>query len=413
MIQNEPLVEDAGADPFETETEVSVLDILVLLSAEKKFLWRFALGAAVLATIAAFVLPVRYEAKVVLMPPQQNSSISSAMLGQLGGLGSLASLAGGGLGLKNSADMYVALVTSRTVEDALIQRFGLMQEYREKRMSDTREKLESRTTAIAGAKDGLIRITVEDRDPKRAAELANGYVEEFRRLSASLAITEAARRRLFFEQQLEQTKNNLASAEEAMKKTEDATGILQIDSQARSLIEAAAILRGQVVAKQVQIQGMRSFAAEGNPELVLAKQELSALQSQLDRLTGSQPDGDTDLMLSKKRATGAGLEYIRKYRDVKYQETLFQLLAKEFELAKLDEAREGAIVQVVDSGVMPDRRSSPHRLLIILGTTILALFVAAFWVVFRAGLGRTLEQPENRERLESIKLNWQGQRGGE
>src|SRR6266478_6149745 len=170
--------------------------------------------------------------------------------------------------------MYVALLTSRTVEDAMIQRFGLMKEYHEKRMSDARKEFERRTTAVAGPKDGLIRISVEDRNPKRAAELANAYVEEFRKLSASLAITEAARRRLFFDQQVQQ-------AREAMTKTQQSTGVLQIDSQARSLIESAAILRAQVVAKQVQIEGMRSFATDENPGLILAKQELAALRSQL------------------------------------------------------------------------------------------------------------------------------------
>jgi len=407
MIQNEPLAEEIASDAYPPpSSELSILDILVLLSEGRASVARFVLGAALLGTAIAFLLPVRYEAKVVLMPPQQNSSVSSALMNQLGNLGSLAALTGSGLGLKNPAEMYVSLLTSRTVEDAMIQRFGLMQEYREKRLSDTREKLETRTTAVAGAKDGLIRLSVEDRDPDRATELANGYVEEFRRLSASLAITEAARRRLFFEQQLQQAKENLAVAEEAMKKTEESTGILQIDSQARSLIESAAVLRGQVVAKQVQIQGMRSFAAEGNPDLVLAKQELAALQAQLDRLAGSQPDAGSDLMLSKRRATGAGLEYIRKFRDVKYQETLFQLLAKEFEMAKLDEAREGAIVQVVDRAVVPDRRSFPHRLLIIIGTTFLAFFVAAFWVVLREGVGRVFGQPENQERLVAIRRLW-------
>jgi len=245
-IQTEPIAHEKEADPSRTETEVSVLDILVLLAGRNRFIVRFVLGAAVLATVVSLLLPVRYEAKIVLLPPQQNSSVGSALLGQLGSmgsLGSLAALAGGGLGIKNPADMYVSLLTSRTVEDAMIERFGLMAEYHEKRMSDTRKKFESRTTAIAGVKDGLIRISVEDRDPKRAAELANGYVEEFRKLSASLAITEAARRRLFFDQQLQQAKDNLSGAEEAMKKTQQSTGVLQIDSQARSLIESAAVLR--------------------------------------------------------------------------------------------------------------------------------------------------------------------------
>ena len=310
------------------------------------------------------------------------------------------------LGLKNPADMYVSLLTSRTVEDAMIQRFGLMKEYHEKRMSDTRKELERRTTAVAGTKDGLIRLSIEDHDPKRAAELANGWVEEFRRLSASLAITEAARRRLFFEQQLQQAKDQLTEAEDAMTKTEQTTGVLQIDSQARALIESAAILRAQVVAKEVQIEGMRSFAAEDNPNLILAKQELAALQSQLEHVAGSQSDVGSDINLSKGRVTQAGMEYIRRYRDLKYKETVFELLAKEFEVAKLDEAREGSIIQVVDAAVPPDKKSSPHRTLIVLATTILSFFVAAFWVFMRESSARAFELPENRERVDAIRRRW-------
>jgi uncharacterized protein involved in exopolysaccharide biosynthesis len=405
-IQPEPIVEETRPDPPRVEAEVSVLDILVLLLERKRFIVRFVVGVAVLAAIVSLLLPVQYEAKIVLLPPAQNSSIGSSLLGQLGGigaLGSLASLAGGSLGIKNPADMYVSLLTSRTVEDAMIQRFGLMQEYHVKKMSEARKAFEHRTSAVAGSKDGLIRLTVEDHDPKRAAELANGYVEEFRRLSASLAITEAARRRLFFERQVEQAKQSLTAAEDAMAKTQQSTGVLQIDSQARALIESAAVLRAQVVAKEVQIEGMRSFATDDNPNLVLAKQQLAALQAQLERVAGSQSDAGSDINLSKGRVTGSGMEYLRRYRDLKYQETVFELLAKEYEVAKLDEAREGSIVQVVDPAVPPDTKSSPHRTLIVLGATILAFFVAVFWVWLGKNLDSAFELPENRQRLRTIK----------
>jgi len=407
-IQPEPIV-DENVDPSRTETEVSLLDLLILLLGHKRFIVRFVLGAFVLAIVVSLLLPVRYEAKIVLLPPTQNSSIGSALMGQLGNLGalgSLASLAGGGLGLKNPADMYVSLLNSRTVEDGMIQRFGLMKEYHEKRMSDTRKEFERRTTVVAGTKDGLIRLSVEDGDPKRAAELANGYVEEFRKLSASLAITEAARRRLFFEQQVQQSKDKLTEAEEAMAKTEQSTGVLQIDSQARALIESAAVLRAQVVAKEVQVESMRSFATDDNPNLVLAKQELAALQSQLEHVAGSQSDTGSDINLSKGRVTQSGMEYLRRFRDLKYQETVFELLAKEFEVAKLDEAREGSIIQVVDAAVPPDKKSSPHRLLIVLAVTILSFFVAAFWIFLRESSARTFELPENRQRVEAIKRRW-------
>jgi tyrosine-protein kinase Etk/Wzc len=406
-IQHEPSVGTSN-DSLQSEVDVSMLDILILLLERKRFIVRFVLVAAVLAIVVSLLLPVRYEAKIVLLPPAQNSSISSAILGQLGGLaslGSLASLAGGSLG-KSPADMYVSFLTSRTVEDAMIQRFGLMKEYRKKRMSDTRKEFEHRTTAMAGAKDGLIRISIEDRDPKRAAELANGYVDEFRRLSASLAITEAARRRLFFEQQVQQAKDKLTEAEEAMTRTEQSTGVLQIDSQARSLIESAAILRAQVVAKQVQIEGMRSFATDDNPNVILAKQELAALQSQLEHVAGSHSDTGSDINLSKGRVTQSGMEYLRRFRDLKYEETVFELLAKEFEIAKLDEAREGSIIQVVDAAVPPDKKSSPHRTLIVIVSTVLAFFVAVFWVWLGKRLDAAFELPENRQRLRAIKKLW-------
>lgn len=402
-IQTEAMADEGNGGPSRTETEVSFLEVVVLLVGHKRFVARFVLGAAVLATVVSFLLPIRYEGKIILLPPQQNSSLGSALLGQLGSLGSLASLAGGGFNLKNPTDMYVALFTSRTVEDAMIQRFGLMKEYHEKRMWDTRKEFERRTTVVAGTKDGLIRISVEDRDPKRAADLANGYVEELRKLSASLAITEAARRRLFFEEQLQQAKDALTQAEEAMTKTQQSTGVLQIDSQARSLIESAAILRAQVMTKQVQIESMRSFATDDNPGLILAKQELAALRLQLDRLAGSQQDPGSDINLSKGRVTQSGMEYLRRYRDLKYHETVFELLAKQFEIAKLDEAREGSIIQVVDVAVPPDKKSSPHRLLIVIAVTILAFMVAVFWVLLRT---RWASDSGHRERVEAIKVRW-------
>jgi tyrosine-protein kinase Etk/Wzc len=407
------LLEENGRAVQDPVSEVSVLDIAVLMVRNKRFIMRFVLGAIVLAIVVALLLPVSYEAQVVLLPPAgQSSSIASALLGQLGNLGSLGPLSAvaGGLGMKTPTDMYVSLLKSRTVEDATIQRFGLMAEYRVKRLSDARKVFEHRANVVAGQKDGLIRITVEDHEAKRASELANGYVEEFKKLSASLAITEAARRRLFFEQQLQPAKEQLAVAEEAMRKTQQSTGVLQIDSQARALIESTAMLRAQVVAKEVQIQGMRSFATEDNPELVLARQHLAALQSQLEHLAGSQQDTGSDIVMSKGRVTGAGLEYLRRYRELKYHEAVYELLTKEMEIARLDEAREGELVQVVDPAVTPDKKSSPHRTLIVIGMTILAFFVAVFWIMVRQGLERAFSLPENRDRLDAIKYYWKGKR---
>ena len=409
--QPEPLIHELG-ESSPVENEISLLDLLIVLLERKRFILRFVLVAVILAAAVAFLLPVRYEAKVTLLPPAQNSSLSSMLLGQSGGagslapLGSLASLAGGSLSLKNPADMYVAFLTSRSVEDAMIQRFDLMNEYHKSRISDARKELERRTTATAGTKDGLIHLSVEDGDPRRSAELANGYVEEFRKLSATLAITEAARRRLFFEQQVQQAKDQLSDAEDALTKTQQSTGVLQMDSQARALIESAAALRGQVVAKQVQIEGMRMFATDDNPSLLLARQQLAALQAQLAQVAGSQSDSGSGINLSKGRVTQSGMEYLRRYRDLKYQESVFEFLSKQVEVAKLDEAREGSIVQVVDAAVPPDRKSSPHRLLIVIVAAILAFAVATFWVWLRKRLDTAFELPENMLRLRRIQGLW-------
>lgn len=417
ISQPEPVLIEANGPTEETPAQVSLLDVAVQLARHKWFIVKFVAGAAALTVIVSFLLPIRYEGKVALLPPvSQGSSLASSMLSQIGGLGSLGSLGSlgglagslGSLGMKSQSDVYVALLKSRTVEDAMIKRFGLMSEYREKRMSDTRKDLEHRTTIVAGTKDNLITITIEDRDPQRAAELANGYIEEFRKLSASLAITEAARRSRFFEQELQTAKENLTAAEEAMRKTQQTTGVLQIDSQARALIESVAMLRAQVVAKEVQIQGMRSFAAEDNPDLILAKQQLGALQKQLDQLAGSQHDTGSDIVLSKGRVTEEGVEYLRRYRDLKYNEAVYELLMKGLELAKLDEARQGEIIQVVDSAVVPDRKSSPHRVIIVVVSTVIAFFLAIFWVIVREAWERAFELPENRRKIEAMKLYWRG-----
>lgn len=382
--------------------EVHLLDLLIILSKRRKFVFWFTLGVAVATAIIVLLVPNRYTAETVVMPPAQNSSMSSALLSQMGG-GALASLAGGSLGIKNPGDMYVSLFRGRGVEDALIQRFGLMQRYHEKRLSTTRKDFESYSTVVLGVKDGLIRISVTDKDPKMAADIANGYVQEFRKQSASLAIGEASQRRVFFQQQLLEANENLATAEEAMKHTEQSTGILQIDSQARSLIESAAILRGQIAAQEVELQGMSSFATEKNPQVVTAQKRLNALKAELAKLSGTDANPGSDIVVPKGNIPEAGIEYIRRLRDVKYYETIMELIAKQFEIAKLDEAREGAIIQVSDLAVPPDKKSSPHRALIVILMTFVAFVIAILWVLSAARWTESLSDPVKNSKFQALR----------
>lgn len=368
------------------EAEISLLELLTIIAERKRVVLYTTAIFAVAAIIVTLLLPNWYTATVTLMPPQQGSSLSSALAAQLGNLGGMAALAGGGLGLKNPNDMYVGMMKGRTVEDAMVQNFGLMQEYHSKYPSDARKAFEHHATVDGNGKDGLIHISVEDKDPKRAAQLANGYVDEFRKLSEHLAITEAAQRRLFFEQQLEQAKDNLATAEAELEKTEQQTGLIQLDSQARALIESAATLRAQITAKEVQIDSMRTFATSENAELVQAQQELDGLKAQLAKLGGSEEGADAGLLVPKGKVPAAGLEYVRKLRDVKYYETIFEILARQFEAAKLDEAKQGAVIQVVDAAVPPDRKSSPFRSLIVVIATVIGFLIGIVLAFLQAGL---------------------------
>jgi uncharacterized protein involved in exopolysaccharide biosynthesis len=325
-----------------------------------------ALGAAV-----ALLLPRRYTATTVILPPQQSSSNSAAMLAQLGNLGALASI-GGGLSLKNPNDLQVSLLKSQTVEDAMIARFNLQSLYHRRYLSTTRGQWERRTVIDNGLKDGLLRLSVMDSDPHRAAQLANGWVEEYRRITASLAITEAAQRRLFFERELNTAHDELTRAEDNLKQTEQRTGVIEVDSQARAMIASAAVLRAQVDAKQVEIRAMHEFAAGENPDLQRAEQELAGMEAQLAGMNAASDRVQGDLAMPRGKITQDGLDYARALREMKYREAVYELMTREYEVARVDEARQGALVQIVDPALVPDRATSLYRIWIAVASLLCA-----------------------------------------
>jgi tyrosine-protein kinase Etk/Wzc len=378
------------------------LGVLVVLARRKKMILWMTVGFAALACIVSFIIPPEYTATIVILPPQQSSSLSS-ILGDFGGLSSLAGLASSALGGKNLQDMYVSMLKSESVEDSVIQKYGLMQEYHKKYFYDARKRLEWHTTIDGSKKDGLIRLSFEDHNPARAAEIANGYIEILRGLSQHLAITEAAQRRVIFEQQLEKAKDDLANSEEALKQTELSTGFVQIDSQARALIESAARLRAQVVAKEVQIQAMQAYAGEGNPDLQEQEQELAGLRSQFNSLVGSEGNSPDDLFLSKGNVPEAALEYARKLRDVKYNEAIFEVLARQLEIAKIDEAKEGGFLQIVNPAITPERRSFPKRTWFTLGFAAFGLSFSMMLALLQVRVARMRANPIDAAQLEQLK----------
>lgn len=347
---------------------------------ERGFIAKFVLACTVLAVIVVLLLPKEYTAKALVMPPAQNQGAMGSML--LGQLGSIAGMGAKDLGLKNPTDMYIGILHSRTVADSLIKQFDLQKVYGKRDMTDVRKKLKDRTDIMA-TKESMISIAVTDRDAKRSADMANAYVRELQVLSNTLAVTEASQRRVFYEQQLQQAKNQLGDAEIALKQTQEKTGVLEINSQARAIIDAIADVKAQIAAKEVKIQSMRSFVTEQNPELQAQEQQLAAMNTQLQKLQKQQPQSEGDIQIPTKTLPEVGLEYIRRYRDVKYYETVYQLIAKQYELARMDEAREAGLVQIVDSADLPDKKSWPPRAIIVLLSAIASLLVAMFWVIMR------------------------------
>jgi uncharacterized protein involved in exopolysaccharide biosynthesis len=273
-------------------------------------------------------------------------------------------------------------------------------------MSDARHDLENASSIVLG-KEGFVSISVEDKDPSRASQIANAYVDELRQLTQDLAVTEAGQRRLFFERQLELAKNNLADAEQALKETEQKTGLIQLDGQAKAIIESVVKLRALMAAKEVELHAMRLFSTEQNPDVMLGEQQLSGLRAQL-ALMEKQSSGPADIQVSASSVPSgnvpeAGLQYVRKLREVKYAEAMFELLAKQYEAARLDEAKTAAVIQVLDPAIEPDRKSSPERTWMVVIATLLGLFGSVGYVLSSEALGRMRLNPDVNERLTMLK----------
>jgi uncharacterized protein involved in exopolysaccharide biosynthesis len=366
-----------------------MVELLIVLAKRKKLILWLPFGLATLAAALSFVLPNIYHATTRVMPPQQAQAGAAALLASLGGAGGMVA---GAAGLKSPNDMYIGMLGSRTIGERLVSRFDLKKVYDTESLEKALEHLKNDTSLTTG-KDGLIVIEVESKDKKLVAPLTNAYVDELGKLTRVLAVTEAGQRRLFFERQLEQAKNNLANAEATLKKTLDTQGVISIDNDSRALLEITGRLRAQVSAKEAQIGAMQAFITPNNPEYKRAQEELVSLRAELDKIENGRPG-------QQSRATPAGagksdgLENIKVLREVKYYQMLYELLAKQYEAARLDEAREGAVIHVLDPAVEPERKYKPKRLLIVLMAGLFGVFAAVFAAFGLEARERALESPE-------------------
>jgi len=377
---------------------------LVTLGRYRRLLWSVPAAAALVAAAVSLLLPKAYTAVARILPPQQSQSTAAALLG---GLGGLAGVVGGGLGLKSPADLYLSMLRSDSVADALIQRFKLKEIYDEEYVIDTRKRLRHDST-LTTEKAGIITISVEAGDPVLAADLTNAYVEELHKLTSTLAVTEAAQRRAFFERQLQQTKDKLADAEVRLRLAIETGGLVSVDAQSRSAVETVARLRASISAKEIQLGAMAAYAAESNPERIRAERELTSMRRELAKLesgggTGAPPEEGRD---GAGRGKAGGIGNIRLLRDVKYQEVLFELLAKQYELARVDESKEAPLVQVMDRAAPPERRSRPKRVQIVLSTFAVALLTSILAALAHDAWTRMLRDPVRSARLEALRRAW-------
>ncbi|SMF10757.1 GumC family protein [Pseudogulbenkiania subflava] len=370
--------------------EIDLLDVLIVLARQKKWITGCTIGIGGAALVASLLITPIFTSTAKIMPPQQQSSGLAAMMGQLGALAGAAGAAGSIAGLKNPNDLYVGMLQSQTVADNLIRRFKLKERFESNTMVDTRATLDKISNITAG-KDGLIGISVDDKDPKFAAELANAYVDELIKLTQTLAVTDAAQQRLFYEKQMQTTKDKLAQAEIALKQTQEKTGMLQPDGQVQAIIANVAQLKATIAAKEVELAAMRSFATEQNPDYIRTQQEIQGLKAQLAKLEQGQPEAG-DFMVPTGKVPQTGLEYVRKLRDVKYYETMFELLAKQYELAKINEAKDSSTIQVLDKATPPDWKSKPKRALITLGGLFMGFFVGVIGAFVRESYRKSREQ---------------------
>lgn len=376
------------------------LDLLIPLAKRWRFVLTALVAGAALALGLSFIMSTKYASVARIMPPQQSQTTLSALLGQLGPLSMFGAK---DLGLKSTSDLYVDMLQSRTIADALIQQFNLKQEYHLKTQADTRLKLAARSS-ISATKDGIISISVLDPDPEKAAAMANAYVTELYKLNQNLATTEAGQRRVFYEQQLEKAKEDLSRAEVEMKQTEESTGMLSLEGQTKAAVESSARLQALIAEKEVELQRLASFATDQNPELQRLRAELAGLHQQQAVLQSKNAKGE----LTAGELPEASLQYVRKLREFKYRETLFEILARQYEAAKMDESKNASIIQVLDPAVEAEKPSSPVRPAFAGGGALAGLLFAVLVVFIQSMVERWRRDPERRSKLRLLGMYLRG-----
>jgi uncharacterized protein involved in exopolysaccharide biosynthesis len=390
-------------DDADADDEINLLEYLLVIVKHKKMILMTCVVTFVPACGLTLLMSNKYTATARILPPQgEKGGLGST----LGGMGGLASLAGVSVG-RNAGALYVAMLESRTVADAIIERFDLMERYKWKYKTSAYKILKKRVNIALGKKDGVITLGFTDKDPELAAEMANAYVEELQRINVRINLNSAGRQRKFLENRLVLVKEGLIQAEEKLKLFQEKNKAIRIDDQAKAIIEAISRLKGELASKEVELGVLLSFQTEQSPQIMGLREGIAQVKDQIHRLerssAGKKLSGD--IFITTADVPEMGVQYARLLRDFKIQETVFELLTRQYEVAKIEEAKNTSTIQVLDPAVVPDRKSKPRRSKIVILMTLFFGFLAVLFAFVREKLGRMND--EDRQCWENIRnLLW-------
>lgn len=394
-MQNQDNQKPVTAQALMDDDQINLMDILLVIAKYNRFIIMFTVISAILGVVYALRQPTIYTAKTAIMPPQVAQPMAANLLGQLGNLGLIGGGGGGG------GVPFLLMLKSRTLAYQIIDRLKLQALYKAINMEAARGALAGATN-ITSSKDGLITIEFSDKDPKLAAIIANAYVEELNILNSRIAVTDASRKRLFFEKQIKLTNNALAEAEIALKETQKETDFGQLEAQNGALITLASVLRGQINAKEIELASMRGYATEQHPDYRKALAAIAGLRAQLlkaDRTIGSNQSGGG---LTAKPPI-AGSDYLHKVREVKEQEAVLLAMKQQYELARMDEAKDASLIQVLESALVPEQPSKPQRGLIVIVATLIGFFISIIFSFLLNSLDYAKQNPEFVERMKLLR----------
>jgi tyrosine-protein kinase Etk/Wzc len=379
-------------------SEASFLKMVVIIARSRRTIALAVFCTMLVSAGLVMLIPVSYTGTAIILAPQP-SSTASALLSQLGSLASLAPDALESGGTKTPEETYLGILSSRSIADAMIERFNLQQLYRTRHMVDTRKAL-AMHTRVEASKGNLIRISVDDRLATRAADMANGYVDMLYGINQRLALTQSSQRRVFLEQQVNEERDVLSKAELALKRVQESTGVIQLTAQAELTLRTIGQLRAELVTRELQLEELRSVATEHNEKVSGMETAVAALREQLSKAEKGAKDAQTsDYFLAAGNVPSAGLEYVRTTRDMRYHEALFEALSKQYEMARMEEAKAPPLLQVVDRAIPLDRKTWPPRTLLVLLSGLFAAVCAIGWALAKDAWAKARLVPENAEQL--------------